>query len=104
MNGKLLIFCILMALIPSLFFIRSVYVMSDYHIKQCHWKGSGSKVMGDGFSFDNYVRLEDGVILMDKQPPARIMLKKYRFYADNIIIVSDIESFELGMYYEKGCH
>lgn len=104
MNCKLLIFCVLIALIPSLFFIRSVYVMSDYHIEQCHWKGSGSKVMGDGFSFDNDVRLEDGVILMDKQPAAKIMVRKYRPYADNIIIISDIEYSELEMYYEKGCH
>ena len=104
MNRKLLILYVLIALIPSLFFIRSIYVMSDHHIQQCDWKGSGSKVMGDGFGFDNYVRLEDGVILMGKQPTARILLKKYRPYADNIIIVSDIEYSELEMYYEKGCH
>ena len=103
MNRKLLIFCVLIALIPSLFFIRSVYVMSDHHIQQCHWKGSGSKVMGDTFSFDNYIRLEDGVILMGKQPTAQIMLRKYRPYADNIIVVSDLEYSELEMYYEKGC-
>ena len=104
MNRKLLIFCVSIALIPSLFLIRSVYVMSDYHVQQCHWKGSGSKVMGDAFSFDNDVRLEDGVILMDKQPAAKIMVRKYRPYADNIIIISDTEYSELEMYYEKGCH
>ena len=104
MIRKLLILCVLMALIPSLFFIRSIYVMSDYHIQQCHWKGSGSKVMGDAFSFDNYVRLEEGVIHLGKQPTAQIMLRKYRLYADNIIIVSDMEYSELEVYYEKGCH
>lgn len=104
MNGKLIVFFILIALIPSLFFTRSIYVMSDYHIKQCHWKGFGSNVMKDGFSFDNYVQLKDGVIFEDRQPVAEIMLRKYRPYADNIIVVSDIETFELGMYYQKGCH
>ncbi|SLJ84053.1 hypothetical protein [Psychrobacter sp. DAB_AL43B] len=78
--------------------------MSDYHVQQCHWKGSGSKIMGDGFSFDDYVRLEDGVILIDKQTTAQIVLRKYRPYADNIIIVGDMKFVELEMYYEKGCH
>ncbi|PYE40285.1 hypothetical protein [Psychrobacter fozii] len=104
MNRKLLILCVLIALIPSLFFIRSIYVMSDHHIQQCHWKSSGSKVMGDAFSFDNYIRLEGNVIYLGKQPTAQIMLRKYRPYADNIIIVSDIDYFELEIYYEKGCH
>ena len=78
--------------------------MSDYHVQQCHWKGGGSKVMGDGFGFDGYVQLEDGVILMDKQPTAKIILRKYRPYADNIIVISDVDYSELEMYYEKGCH
>ena len=104
MNRKLLIFCVLIALIPSLFFIRSVYVMSDYHIEQCHWKGSGPKVMGDGFTFNDDVRLEGGVILIENKPAAKIMVRKYRPYADNIIIISDIKYSELEMYYEKGCH
>ena len=104
MNRKLLILCVLMALIPSLFFIRSIYVMSDRHIQQCHWKSSGLKVMGDAFSFDNYIRLEGNVIYLGKQPTAQILLRKYRPYADNIIIVSDIDYSELEIYYEKGCH
>ncbi|MEN6668924.1 hypothetical protein AAJP47_00935 [Psychrobacter sp. B38] len=103
MNAKLLIFFILIALIPSLFFIRSVYVLSDHHIKQCHWKGFGSDVMGDGFSFENNVQLGDGLIRIDNQPTAQIVLRKYRPYADNIIAVSNVKSLELGMYYEKGC-
>lgn len=78
--------------------------MSDYHVQQCHWKGFTSKVMGDGFSFDNDVRLEDGVILIENKPTAKIMVRKYRPYADNIIIISDIEYSELEMYYEKSCH
>ncbi|WP_201539953.1 hypothetical protein [Psychrobacter sp. 1044] len=104
MNKNLSIPCLLIALILSLFFIRSVYVMSDYHVQQCHWKGSTSKVMGDGFSFDNDVRLKDGLILIKNKPAAKIIVRKYRPYADNIIIISDIEYSALEMYYEKGCY
>lgn len=103
MNSKLIIFCILIAFIPSFFVMRGLYVMSDYHIQQCHWKGFGSKIMGDAFSFDNYVELKDGVIFKDKQPAAEIILIKYRPYADNIMIVSDIDNVDVEMYYEKGC-
>lgn len=102
-NIKVLLIAVV--LLPSLLLIRGLYVTSDYHIRHCYWKGgNGEAPLGDTLSFDHSNRLEQGVITLQGQPVARIVLKKYRPYADNIIVVENQLTASLGMYWEKGCN
>ncbi len=79
--------------------------MSDHHVLKCHWKsGSSNRTMGDTFGSQDNLDLKDGEIIIDGRPTARIRLRQYFPYADNKIIVENIESSELVIYFEKGCH
>ena len=40
---------------------------------------------------------------MDGQPIARIIIREYRPYAANILVIESIEPSALALFYEKGC-
>lgn len=78
--------------------------MSDYHILKCDWKsGFSNTTMGDTLGFNERFRLNHGEITSDGQPTARIVLRQYRPFADNTLVIENIEPSELALFYEKGC-
>ena len=104
MNKKIVVLCFMIALIPSLFIVRGLYVTSDYHILKCNWKSGFSNVtFGDVLVFNESYRLNHGNITMDGQPIARIIIREYRPYAANILVIESIEPSALALFYEKGC-
>lgn len=105
MHKNIKVLLMIIALLPVLLIGRGLYATSDYHISQCYWKGcSGETLLRDVLVLDDSMRLKKGVITLEGKPVARIVLKKYRPYADNIIVVENELTSALGMYWEKGCN
>lgn len=80
------------------------FSLPDSHIVQCHWKSGGSSPVGDVLLFKNSsVKINAGYIYRNGTAFAQITERKFRFLADDYIVVKNINNGISGAYYEKGC-
>lgn len=78
--------------------------LSDADIASCVWKAGGPPAIGDGLSFGvSGFAIKDGMIHRDSIVVAQITQRKPRWFADDIIIVRNLDTGTAGPYHEKGC-
>lgn len=78
--------------------------LSDADIASCVWKAGGPPALGDGLSFGvSGFAIKDGMIHRDGIVVAQITQRKPRWFADDIIIVRNLDTGTTGPYHEKGC-
>ena len=78
--------------------------LSDADIASCVWKAGGPPAIGDGLSFGvSGFAIKDGMIHRDSIVVAQITDRKPRWFADDIIIVRNLDTGTTGAYHEKGC-
>ena len=83
--------------------LDAVFAVGRGHRQLC-LKAGGLPAIGDGLSFGvSAFAIKDGMIHRDSIVVAQITDRKPRWFADDIIIVRNLDTGTTGAYHEKGC-